>query len=115
MRQEQGGRLVRPVQVLQHQHDRPRSRRIREQRCGGLEQAEALTLRVVAHRLGKIRQSPSQLGNEPREFATVDVELAPEHVRRDRRDVPTERLDERLIGDQYLLVTAAKEHRRAPW
>ena len=42
MRQQQGGRLVRPVQVLQHQHDRPRSRRVREQRAGGLEQAEAL-------------------------------------------------------------------------
>ena len=31
VREEQGCRLVRPVQVLQHQHDRPRSRRIREE------------------------------------------------------------------------------------
>ena len=113
VRQEQGGRLVRPVEVLEHQHDRPRSRRIREQRGGALEQAEPPALRIAACRLGKVRQSPGELGNEARKFAPVYVELTPEHVRRDRRDVPTERLDERLIGDQYLLVTAAKEHRRA--
>ena len=114
VREQQGCRLVRPVQVLQHQHDRPRSRRIREQRAGGLEQPEALALRVDVR---PAREAPGvaagELGNEPRELVRVGADLAPQHLRRHRRDVPTERLDERLIGDQHLLVTAAEEHRRA--
>ena len=59
VRQEQCGRLVRPVQVLEHQHDRPRSRRVREQRAGGLEQAEPLVLRS---RRGPARPGPGVCG-----------------------------------------------------
>ena len=113
VRQQQSCRLVRPVQVFEQQDDRPRSRRICDQRAGGLEQPEALALRVAADRIGKIRESPGELGNESRELAAVRVELAQQHLRRDRRDVPAERFDERLIGDQQLLVTAAEKHRRA--
>ena len=113
MRQQQRRRLVRPVQVLEHQHDRPRSRRVREQGAGGLEQAEALALRVAAGRRGEVREPPRELGNEPRELAPERADLAAQHLRRHRRGVPAERLDERLVGDQHLLVTAAEEHRRA--
>ena len=113
VREQQRRRLVRPVQVLQHQHDRPRLRRVREQRAGRLEQAVPLALRVAADRLGEIRQPARELGNESGELAAVRADLAAQHLRRQRRDVPAERLDERLIGDQQLLVTAAEQHRRA--
>ena len=91
-------------------HDRDA---LASRRAGGLEQAEALALRVAADRLGEVREPPRELGNEPRELAPVRAELAAQHLRRHRRGVPAERLDERLIGDQRLLVTAAEEHRRA--
>ena len=64
-------------------------------------------------RRGEIRESPRELGNEPRELAPERAELAPQHLRGHRRSVPAQRLDERLIGDQRLLVTAAEKDRRA--
>ena len=79
-------------------------------RARGLEEAKALALRVVAGRLGEVRDSPSKLGNEAGELAPVRADLVPKHLRRRRRDVPTERLDERLVGDQHLLLTAAEEN-----
>ena len=45
--------------------------------------------------------------------ASRGTELVVQHLRRDVRGVPTERLDERLVGDQHLLVAAAEQHRRA--
>jgi len=65
---------------------------------------------LVAGRL-QVRDATSKPGNEPGELGPVRAELGAKHRRRCRRDVPTERLDERLVGDQHLLVTAAEEHR----
>ena len=106
---EQGERrLVGPVQVVQHQHDGGHARLLGEQRGHGLEQQEALGVRLSRRRLLKVGQAMRQLRQQPRQLCSRGDPLL-EPRRRAGCDPLTKRFDERLVGNERILVGAPVE------
>ncbi len=110
---QQQARLVGPVQVVQEQHQRAKVRGVGQQRGDRLEQAEALLLGAEARRpVGGARVL--ELRHDRGELRAPRGDLHGQLGGRAAGDVVAQRLDERLVGDEGLLVAAARQHRRAP-
>ena len=111
--QQQQGRLVGPMQVVEHEHHGPVLRGLAQQRAHGLEQPRARALRVAGQRLREVGDQLRELGHEPSQLAADQVHLSGQLARRTRVDVLSQRLDERLLCEQALLVAAPVEHDRS--
>ena len=98
-------RLVGPVQVVEHEHDRLRAGDVGQHLRGGVEQPVALgrldrrRRRAVADELG---DDAPELGAPRREPVGLGA-----------RGVAAQRLHERLVGDERLGVAAAVQRDRA--
>ena len=110
---QQQARLVGPVQVVQEQHQRAKMRGVGQQRGDRLEQAEALLLGAEAGRpVGGARVL--ELRQDRGELRAPRGDLHGQLGRGAAGDVVAQRLDERLVGNEGLLMAAARQHRRAP-
>jgi hypothetical protein len=102
--------LVRPVQVFQYEHERGARGRLREQRRDRLEHQVAARLeiawrdrRFAGGRRGELRDQSRQLAGARAQREAVLVQL-------DVAGVVPQRLDERLVRDQRLLMAPRVEH-----
>ncbi len=111
--QQQQRRPVGPLQVVEHEQHRGRTRQVRQQPDDGLEQPVALGLGLVLGRRRQVGHAPAQLGDEPRELgpvlAGVRAQIGEQSV---QRPMP-KRLQERLIRHHGLARRAPREHDRA--
>jgi hypothetical protein len=111
--EQQQRRAVGPLEVVEHEQHRRRTRQVGEQPDDRLEQPVALGLGLVLRWRRKVRDAPAQLGNQPRELgsvlARVRAEIGDQRV---QRPVP-QRLEERLVGNHGLARRASREHDRA--
>jgi hypothetical protein len=106
MTEQQQRRLPGPLEVLDHEQQRPRRRRLPEQPGDRLEQPVAAVLALPGRPLGHLGISP-ELGHERGERRAV------RRGRADRvRGVVAQRLHERLVGHHGLLVDAPVQHGR---
>ena len=113
MAHEQQRRLVGPLQVVEHERHRLDARDARHEHGHRLEQAVTLRLGLALQRCGEVGHALGEQRDEPGELAAEALELRAQRGARRRRDVVVERLDERLVRHQHLLVAPAVEHGRA--
>ena len=93
------------MQVVEKQHHRPAGRRA--QRCPhSLEQPKARGIGDLAR--GLRRLGDPQLGQEPRQLLPREGR---DRARAPHGHVLAQRLNERLVWGQRLLLTAAEQHR----
>ena len=110
---EQQRGLVGPLQVVEHERHRLDARDARHEHGHRLEQAVALRLGLALQRRGEVGHTLGEQRDEPGELTAETLELRAQRGVRRRRDVVVERLDERLVRHQHLLVAPAVEHGRA--
>ena len=101
--EQQQRRPPRPLEVLDHQQQRALAGRTVEYGGDGLEQPVAAVLALAG-----LRRGPAELGDERRER----LDVHPGEVAGVGR-VVAQRLHERLVGHDGLLVDAAVQHDRA--
>ena len=112
MAEQQQGRLVGGVQVVDHQQDGAAACELVERRGHRLEEAEPLALRVAARILNG-RGILAQAQDQPGELAELPVGHVRNPVRREGLEVPPERLRERLERCDGILVAAAPQDQTA--
>ena len=111
MAEQQHARVVRPLQVVEHEHDRPAAGDERHHTGDRLEQPVAARLRILGQRLAHGAETPPQGGDEAGQLVQLGLDL---HRQHDPLAVGHEVLhgrDERLVGHERLGVGAAVEHR----
>ena len=105
--QEQQRGDVGPVKVIQHQDQRMLFRDRAQQRRDAVEQLELLTFGGPARRArGRLRRRIGKLGNQPGEDRAMPAHLEAELIERGFGDMVPERLNERLVRDDRVLVAA---------
>jgi hypothetical protein len=105
--QEQERRAARPLEVLDDEQQAAARGGLGDQRRGGLEEPVTAVLALGGRVGGDV--AAAQLGHERRQRVDVDRLPRPAGVRR----VVAQRLHERLVRHDGLLVDAAVQHRRA--
>ena len=115
VREQQRGRGVGPVQVVEHEDDRCLAGGVGEQPRHRREEPVAPRLDRLAQRARGDDAGPgaAQRGDEARELGQLRLDRARERERLALRDVVLERADERLVGHERLDVATPVEHRRA--
>ena len=113
--EQQDGGLVGPLEVVQHEQDRCRRRRVVEDDRHRLEEPVALGGGIVGG-LGRHGHDKAlgQLGQQSGQLRGLERELAAERLDRHAHDVRPDRLDERLVRHQRLLVAVAVEDDALP-
>ena len=106
-------RAVGPVQILEHEHDRPLLGGSAQQRADRLEEPVARALGIPRQGLGERGHALGQLRHDAAKLAADELGLARQHVRRAGSDVLAQGLDERLVGQQPLRVAATEQDDRA--
>ena len=96
-------RLVGPVKIVENQHDRRLGRLLGQQRRHRLEEQEALGVGLSFRCLRKVGQALRELRQQARELC-LGGDLVEQMVGRRRGDPMAESLDERLVGDEGILV-----------
>ena len=113
VRQEQERRLVRPVEVVEQQHDRRVAPGLHEQGGEGVEQAEpregGIRRGAPAWRAGRV---PGHLREQAPKLASAELEGALQGLAAAVAHVVPQRLDERGVRDHAGLRGAAVEHER---
>ncbi len=109
VREQQDGRRVRPLEVVEDQHHRVLAGDERQQPGDRGEQPVTLRFRLVGDRRGLRHQRP-QRGDEAPELTDVLGELGREVQPLAVRDAVLDGGDERLVGDERLGVRAPEEH-----
>jgi hypothetical protein len=112
--QQQQRRPVGPLQVVQHQQDRPAGGDGAEPLPHGLEQPLALGVGIVGQRWAHAADAGRDVGQEAGQLARVLGDLGPQPGPRAGGGVGAERLPQGLVGGEALLVPAAVEDRAAP-
>ena len=112
--QQQQRRLVRRVQVVEHQHERLRVRDALQERGQGVEQPEARALGLGRRRRRQVGDDVAQLRQQLGEVRRPGPELRPQRGGLGRADVGAQRLHPRPVGGRAAgLPAAADEHQRA--
>jgi hypothetical protein len=110
--QEQQGRRVRPVPVLEHEQDRPAAdprKEIRHRRM----QPVAFRVRVGLERRRQIAYPEGQIGQQPHELAARVAQRRPQLERVDGAREVVERVDERPVRRAHDRVAGPVEHEHA--
>ena len=119
MPQQLERRPVRPLQVVEHEHHRRLRADLAQQRGHGVEEAEALRVRLRAAHVpapaggGMVGGRGPELRQQDRELRRARAQPVAQGVQRRARRPPAQHLDHRLVERQGLLVEAPVEHRRA--
>ena len=110
--QEQQGRRVGPVPVLEHEQHRPAAD-AGEQVGHRRVQAVALRVRIGLDRRRQLAHAERQVGQQPRQLAARGAERRAQLDRIDDARQVVERLDERPVGRPHDRVAGAVEDERA--
>ena len=112
--QQQQRRPIRPMQILEHEQQRPGVGDSRDQRRHGLEQPVASSLWMGLGRVRRERDPPAERRHELRQLPhAVDVcQLGLEHVERRFSRIPLECFDEGLLRNKRLLIAASEQDGR---
>src|SRR6266508_3388331 len=113
--EQQEGRRVRRVEVVENEDERLRERGGAEERGCRLEESEARSFRVAHGRLRKLTVELVQLGKDLREVGRASAELAAERLWIGASRVRTKRLNPGPVGGGATRLPAAShEHFRPP-
>ena len=116
--QEQG-RLVGPVQIVEHEQDRRTHPQLRQERRDRLEQPEPLGIGVAPTRLGEARDTIAQFGHQPAELDDETTQPVLKLVGRERAEVACPTLRRTADTDAALPRridrTAPSRPARGPW
>jgi hypothetical protein len=113
--QEQQGRCVRGMEVVEHEDQRLALRRVLQEGADRVEQSEAAGLRIgEARRLRKIDHDLAELGEQGHKIGRPAAELAVEDLRVAVSKVRAQGLDPRPVrGCPARFPTPAPQHLRA--
>ena len=111
--EQQRGRGVRPLQVVEHEHRRRLAGHTREHAGDGFEEPEAARLAVLGERVPQLGQMAAQRGDEAGELGQLGLELGRQRQRLAVRHVVLHGGHKGLVGHERFGVAAAVEHGRA--
>lgn len=105
-------RLVRPLEVIEHEDEGVRGRHMLEEPGHGAVQEVALGVGVRAHRGRDVAQPAAETGHDARQLPAVDRGMAFEFEYVGVSDVVRKCLDEETVGDAEVLFATSEEHDR---
>ena len=111
---EQQRRLVSPVHIVDHQHEREPLGAAGDEVGDSVEEVAALLLGGDVERLGNVRKAPAQLRHHARHFGRGVAHVFHDHVGGHHRQRLFEHLYERRVRNRALgLVAAPEQHASA--
>jgi hypothetical protein len=103
---EQQRRLVRPVQIFEHEHQRGVARGALDELADGAQKVAPLLLGRQRHRIGNVRVPHAQLWHQLSDLRCIFAERLAQRFRRNLSRRVLDVLDRRKVGRSTLLVDA---------